>query len=65
MRVYHRRGGLIGKNQNRVAREEPLPGDVGASPPTMFLLLLARRRRPECEVGQAVDLTTIDSESAP
>ncbi len=32
MRVYHRRGRLIGESQERVARAELLPGDVGVSP---------------------------------
>ncbi len=34
MRVYHSRGGLIGKGQKRVARASPLPGDVGVCPRT-------------------------------
>ena len=34
MRVYHRRGRLIGESQERVARAKPLPGDVGVSPTT-------------------------------
>ena len=32
MRVYHRRGRLIGESQERVARAKSLPGDVGVSP---------------------------------
>ena len=39
MRVYHRRGRLIGESQERVARAKPLPGDVGVSPTTKIPLL--------------------------
>ena len=37
MRVYHRRGRLIGESQERVARAirlRRMPGDVGVSPTT-------------------------------
>ena len=37
MRVYHRRGHLIGESQERVARAirlRRMPGDVGVSPTT-------------------------------
>ena len=44
MRVYHRRGRLIGESQERVARAKSLPGDVGVSPHKKDPLLLARRR---------------------
>ena len=40
MRVYHRRGRLIGESQERVARANSLPGDVGVSPTTKIPLLL-------------------------
>ena len=46
MIVCHRRGRLIGENQERVARAKSLPGDVGVSPTTKIPLLLARRRGP-------------------
>ena len=46
MRVYHRRGRLIGESQERVARAKSLTGDVGVSPTTKIPLLLARRRGP-------------------
>ncbi len=49
MRVYHRRGRLIGESQERVARAirlRRMPGDVGVSPTTKIPLLLARRRGP-------------------
>ena len=42
MRVYHRRGRLIGESQERVARAIRLgrmPGDVGVSPTTKIPLL--------------------------
>ena len=45
MRVYHRRGRLIGESQERVARAirlRRMPGDVGVSPTTKAPLLLAR-----------------------
>ena len=42
MRVYHGRGGLIGESQERVARANSLPGDVGVSLTTMIPLLLTR-----------------------
>ena len=32
MTVYRRRGRLIGESQERVARAEPLPGDVRVPP---------------------------------
>ena len=47
MRVYQRRGRLIGESQERVARAIRLgrmPGDVGVSPTTKIPLLLARVR---------------------
>ena len=44
MRIYHRRGRLIGEGQERVARASPSPGDVGVSPTTKTPLVLARRR---------------------
>ena len=47
MRVYHRRGRLIGESQKRVARAirlRRMPGDVGVSPTTKIPLLLARVR---------------------
>ena len=49
MRVCHRRGRLIGENQERVPRAirlRRMPGDVGVSPTTKIPLLLARRRGP-------------------
>ncbi len=70
MRVYHRRGCLIGESQERVARAKPLPGDVGVSPTTKNPLLLARRRgqvedyaRRGDEVEQLVDLASIGRKS--
>ena len=42
MRVYDRRGRLIGENQERVARATSLPGDVRVSPTTKFPLIPAR-----------------------
>ena len=39
MRVYHRRGCLIGESQERVARAirlRRMPGDVGVSPTSPF-----------------------------
>ncbi len=66
MRVYHRRGRLIGESQERVARAirlRRMPGDVGVSPTTKIPLLLASRRGPgrrlrkaRDEVEQLVDL---------
>ena len=44
MRLYYRRGPLIGETQERVARAKPLTGDVGVSPTIKFPLLLARVR---------------------
>ena len=47
MRVYRRRGRLIGESQERVARAirlRRMPGDVGVSPTTKIPLLLARVR---------------------
>ena len=47
MRVYHRRGRLIGESQERIARAirlRRMPGDVGVSPTTKIPLLLARVR---------------------
>ena len=47
MRVYHRRGRLIGESQERVARAirlRRMPWDVGVSPHKKDPLLLARRR---------------------
>ena len=47
MRVYHRRGCLIGESQERVARAirlRRMPGDVWVSPTTKNPLLLARVR---------------------
>ena len=38
MRVYHRRGRLIGESQERVARAKPLTWDVGVSPTTKIPL---------------------------
>ncbi len=66
MRVYQRRGRLIGENQERVSRAirlRRMPGDVGVSPTTKIPLLLAREggqvedyaRRGD-EVEQLVDL---------
>ncbi len=45
MRVYQRRGCLIGESQERVARAirlRRMPGDEGVSPTTKIPLLLAR-----------------------
>ena len=47
MRVFHRRGRLIGESRERVARAirlRRMPGDVGVSPTTKIPLLLARVR---------------------
>ena len=44
MRIYHRRGRLIGEGQERVARASLLPGDLGVSPTTKTPLVLASRR---------------------
>ncbi len=53
MRIYHRRGRLIGESQERVARAirlRRMPGDVGVFPTTKIPLLLAKR-----EGGQVED----------
>ena len=66
MRVYHRRGCLIGESQERVARAirlRRMPGDVGVSPTTKIPLLWPEEggqvedyaRRGD-EVEQLVDL---------
>ena len=54
MRLYCRRGPLIGKSQERVARAfrlRRMTGDLGVSPTIKFPLLLARRRGP----GRSLD----------
>ena len=67
MRVYHRRGRLIGESQERVARAirlRRMPGDVGVSPTSPFswpgeggqVEDYARRGD---EVDQLVDLASI------
>ena len=52
MRVYQRRGCLIGESQERVARAirlRRMPGDEGVSPTTKIPLLLARSKTTQGE----------------
>ena len=64
MRVYHRRGRLIGKSQERVARAirlRRMPGDVGVPPTTKIPLLLARRRGARSKTTQGEGMRSSSS----
>ena len=61
MRIYHRRGRLIGESQERVARASLLPGDLGVSPTTKTPLVLASRRGARSKTTQGEGMRSTSS----